>query len=127
MTAEELTGNLYTYRFEYVRAVDGDTIDAAIDLGFHTTVVKRVRLLGINAPETRGPERPLGRLAWSRVVDFFVEDHTLNTQFFIQTQLDSSDKYGRVLGRIWRVNPGKDPVDLAQTLINEGLAVPYAG
>ena len=36
-----------------VRVIDGDTIDAVIDLGFDVWVRERVRLYGINTPETR--------------------------------------------------------------------------
>ena len=45
---------MYHYRIEkIVKVVDGDTVDVIIDLGFHTTVKKRIRLYGINTPETR--------------------------------------------------------------------------
>ena len=35
------------------RVVDGDTIDVAIDLGFDVCTKQRVRLLGIDTPESR--------------------------------------------------------------------------
>ena len=36
----------YTYSIEIVKIVDGDTVDVFIDLGFHITIKKRVRLQG---------------------------------------------------------------------------------
>ena len=44
---------MYTYKAKLDRVVDGDTLDANIDLGFDITVHKRIRLAGINTPESR--------------------------------------------------------------------------
>ena len=44
---------MYEYNAKLLRVVDGDTLDASIDLGFDVWVKKRVRLYGINAPESR--------------------------------------------------------------------------
>ena len=43
---------MYEYNFKLLKIVDGDTVDGIIDLGFDVSVKKRVRLVGINAPET---------------------------------------------------------------------------
>ena len=48
-----MTSGLYVYQLSNIRVIDGDTIDADIDLGFRITVRKRIRLYGIDAPETR--------------------------------------------------------------------------
>ena len=44
---------MYTYKIKLDRVVDGDTIDAYIDLGFDVSVKKRIRFMGINTPESR--------------------------------------------------------------------------
>ena len=44
---------MYEYKIKVTRIIDGDTVDGLIDLGFNTFVTKRIRLHGINAPETR--------------------------------------------------------------------------
>ena len=44
---------MYTYKIKLDRVLDGDTIDATIDLGFDISVKKRIRFQGINAPESR--------------------------------------------------------------------------
>ena len=44
---------MYTYKIKLDRIIDGDTIDAYIDLGFDISVKKRIRFLGINTPESR--------------------------------------------------------------------------
>ena len=44
---------MYEYDAKVLRVVDGDTVDALIDIGFSVWVKKRIRLHGINAPESR--------------------------------------------------------------------------
>jgi len=44
---------VYKYNAKLIRVIDGDTIDALIDLGFNVWVKKRIRLYGINTPESR--------------------------------------------------------------------------
>lgn len=51
---------IFRYIGTITKVVDGDTVDAVIDLGFTISVRERFRLLGINAPEIHGPETPEG-------------------------------------------------------------------
>ena len=44
---------MYEYHAVVDRVVDGDTLDVTIDLGFHTYIKTRVRMEGMNAPESR--------------------------------------------------------------------------
>ena len=45
---------MYTYEIkEIVKVIDGDTVDAVIDLGFKVSIKLRIRFFGINTPETR--------------------------------------------------------------------------
>ena len=107
---------MYEYKAYVERVVDGDTVDLTIDLGFHTYVVKRVRLSRINAPERFTEE---GKLAKS-----FVENAlAVGMEVVVQTQLDSKDKYGRVLGEIFI----DKHFSLNEMMLMNGLAVPYNG
>jgi micrococcal nuclease len=85
---------MYTYSAKVVRVVDGDTVDLNIDLGFHITVTKRIRLSLINAPET---STDLGK----RSKEFLSKTLPEGTTVTIKTQLDKDDKYGRLLGEIF--------------------------
>lgn len=85
---------MYTYEAEVVKIVDGDTVDLDIDLGFHIKVTKRVRLSFINAPEMN---TDLGK----RSKEFLVRTIPSGSNIIIKTQLDSTDKYGRVLGELF--------------------------
>ena len=44
---------MYEYNCEVKRVVDGDTVDVVIDLGFDIHYSSRVRLYGIDTPESR--------------------------------------------------------------------------
>ena len=43
---------MYTYQAQVTRVVDGDTVDALVDLGFDIHKSIRIRLVGTNAPST---------------------------------------------------------------------------
>ena len=114
---------MYKYKAKLDRVVDGDTIDANIDLGFDVSVKKRIRLAGINAPESRTrdlEEKKLGLAAKQRLIEL------LDSGDFI---LESKElgKYGRVLGEIFTTNKDGKESNINKTLIAEGYAVEYNG
>ena len=111
---------MYEYKAKLSRVVDGDTVDLRIDLGFKIHMDARVRLLGINTPETRTRdlvEKKLGLLAKDRLIELLDDQDII-----VQTRLDKSGKYGRVLGVILF---GPDRRNANQILLDEGHAVPY--
>ena len=120
---------MYNYNATCTRIVDGDTIDAMIDLGFGVHVKKRIRLAGINAPESRTRnlvEKKLGLAAKERLKE--IMEGAANC-----FELESRElgKYGRVLGRL-HINKlaGKDTltqVCVNDCLVKEGHAVEYDG
>lgn len=105
---------MYEYRVKSVLAVvDGDTIDVDIDLGFDISLTKRVRLAGIDTPESRTTnkeEKVLGLEVKELLKKKLKEAKTV----VIKTQLpDSTEKYGRILGWIY--------LDGAELSVNEAL------
>lgn len=112
-----MTTNLYNYRCLVKRVVDGDTVQAEIDLGFHLKFTSMVRLLYYDAPEIMRQharseaEVNEGLLAKNELIGL-VQDRP---GLMIKTQLERSDKYGRVLGLLWFEG---DP----QTVNNQMLA-----
>lgn len=112
---------MYEYKCNITRVVDGDTVDAEIDLGFDIVYKSRVRLYGIDTPESR--TRDLDEKARGKLAGKFLSDSILHADnLIIQTKLDKKGKFGRVLGVIVA-----DDVDLNQALINNYLAVAYTG
>ena len=115
--------NLYHYRAKVLRVVDGDTVDVMLELGFNVSLKERVRLYGINAPESRTrdkSEKVKGLAAKDFVVEW-TEDHA--DDIVIVTRIDKRGKYGRVLGTIMT----ESGENLNELMIKEGHAVEYFG
>ena len=115
----------YIYRIKSVeRVVDGDTIDASIDLGFDISLTKRIRLAGIDTPESRTKdlkEKELGIDA-KNWLKHRLEDAD---NIIIRTEKpDSTEKYGRIIGHLY-IN-GED-ASLNNQMITEGYALAYDG
>ena len=93
----------YTYRVTVDRVIDGDTVDVLIDVGFKTTVFKRLRLLDIDTEEIRDRDplrREKARVAKARLQQILDEADRV----YVQTFLDNTGKYGRLLAWIWTEN-----------------------
>jgi micrococcal nuclease len=115
----------YIYRVKKViKVVDGDTIDADIDLGFDISLTKRVRLSGVDTPESRTTdlkEKTLGL----EVKEWLKHKLEGAKDILIKTQLpDSTEKYGRILGNLYINNAA---LSLNQQMIDEGYAWTYDG
>lgn len=93
---------MYEYRVkEVLKVVDGDTIDVIIDLGFDISFTSRVRLAGIDTPESRTTDTYEKKLGLE-VKDFLKESIKASKDVVIKTEkVDSSEKYGRILGWIF--------------------------
>ena len=119
---------MYTYKISPLKVVDGDTIDAEIDLGFDIKIKKRVRFMGINAPESRTrdlEEKAKGLAAKDRVKQLLegCKNITLKSH--------GVGKFGRCLGELHLdIVDGQEKltlVSLNELLINEGHATKYDG
>lgn len=95
------------------RVVDGDTVDVLIGAG-----KERIRLLGINTPESVDPRKPVecyGKEASKRTAELLPR----GTRVRLVRDVEARDKYGRLLAYIYRVDDGSY-VNL--TLVREGYA-----
>ena len=116
---------MYEYYVRKVEnVVDGDTIDVLIDLGFDILFQSRVRLAGIDTPESRTKdlkEKTLG-LESKEYLKKALKDAK---SVVIKTEkMDSSEKYGRILGWVY-ING--ETVSLNDMMINDGYAWGYLG
>lgn len=110
----------YLYSAELIRVIDGDTIDAWIDLGFKISIRRRIRLWGIDAPETRTRdlvEKAEGIKAKTRLKDILDGS---SGKFLLRSQ--DVDKYGRCLGEIYI-----EDVNINKQLLAENLVEVYKG
>ncbi len=113
---------MYEYNCTVERVVDGDTIDVVLDLGFDILHKCRVRLYGIDTPESR--TRNLDEKARGKMAGSFLEEAIEDGEkVVIQTKLkDSKGKYGRVLGDVV-----VDDININQLMVKCHLAVAYHG
>ncbi len=116
---------MYEYRVKKVlKVVDGDTIDVDIDLGFNISYYQRVRLAGIDTPESRTTDKKEKELGLE-VKDRLKKAIDAATSVVIKTEKpDSSEKYGRILGWVFLDD---NKVSINQTLIDDGFAWGYMG
>jgi micrococcal nuclease len=115
--------------FEYyvkkvTKVVDGDTIDVDIDLGFDISFTSRVRLAGIDTPESRTTDKAEKALGLESKE--YLSKHLKDAKsVVIKTEkMNSTEKFGRILGWIY-VNG--DTVSLNDMMINDGYAWGYLG
>ena len=112
---------MYQYKLNSIlKVVDGDTVDASIDLGFYTTTIQRIRLAGVDTPETNSKD-DLERKMGNEAKQFVTEWVSKQKQMTIKTTKD--DKYGRMLGEIF----GDDGQTINQLLLEKGYAWAYDG
>ena len=118
----------YIYKAKLERVIDGDTVDALIDLGFDTWVKKRIRYKGIDTWESRTKdldEKKLGLAAKDRNKEL-LESVSSKSGFF-RLKSYGVGKYGRVLGEVFVKDIEGIEYNVNQTLIDEGHAYEYEG
>ena len=113
---------MYEYACKVERVVDGDTVDVVLNLGFDIMYKSRVRLYGIDTPESR--TRNLDEKARGKMAGAFLKNKIdTGKKVVIQTKLkDSRGKFGRVLGNII-----VDGININQLMIDNYHAAAYFG
>ena len=118
----------YIYRGKLERVVDGDTIDALIDVGFDIWIKKRIRYSGIDTWESRTrnlEEKAKGLEAKARNKELLMEVSSKSGYFRLKSH--GVGKYGRVLGEIFIEDSEGKQWNINETLISEGHAYVYEG
>jgi len=111
---------MYEYKAKVLEVIDGDTIDVIIDLGFDVKFVSRLRLYGINCPESRTRDKveKVKGLAAKARLKALIQDK----EVVVNTFKDKEEKFGRMLANITL-----DGTLINDQLIVEGHAVAYFG
>jgi len=118
----------YIYRAKLDRVVDGDTVDALIDVGFDIWFKKRIRFVGVDTWESRTrdlEEKKKGKLAAERTRQLLEEVSSKPGYFRIKSH--GLGKYGRVLGELFVMDKDGKQWNINETLITEGHAYVYDG
>jgi micrococcal nuclease len=112
------------YVKEVTNVVDGDTIDVVIDLGFDILFQSRVRLAGIDTPESRTSDKA-EKVLGLEAKEYLKKSIKAAKKVVIRTEkMDSSEKYGRILG--WVYLDGESE-SINNKMINDGYAWGYLG
>ena len=133
--------NLYYYALESYDVIDGDTIDATIDLGFGVLIQHRLRLMGINTPESHNrtpePERNVGLLAKKFLEEtLYGTAESLDARVLVQTHRiqrrtgdidERTGKYGRYMVNLWLASSDGTLIDVNRLMVAEGHANLYTG
>ena len=116
---------MYEYFVREVKSVvDGDTIDVIIDLGFDILFASRVRLAGIDTPESRTTDKAEKALG-IEAKEYLKKQLKDAKSVVIRTEkMDSSEKYGRILGWVY-INGDSESIN--NKMINDGYAWGYLG
>jgi len=115
------------------KIVDGDTIDVSIDLGFDVCTKQRVRLLGIDTPESRTrdlDEKKFGLLSKKKLREWCLKA-VASEKDDIEIELrcpekDSRGKFGRILAEVWVCEDGQW-TNVNRWMCENHYAVPYTG
>lgn len=118
----------YWYTGTVLGVVDGDTVDLMVDLGFSVHHKIRVRLYGVNTPESRtkdAAEKEMGLKAKEFTKDWLTNHKVV----FIKTIVDKNEKYGRVLAEIYSSGDVSNlsTACLNKDIISAGYAREYYG
>ena len=118
---------MFEYFCKVTRVVDGDTIDVEVDLGFDIIHRARVRMMGIDTPESRTrnkAEKVLGLASKARLKELLT-----NRRVRLETSKEGKGKFGRILATVWTSDKKgvEEYVNINEKLIEEGHARPYFG
>ena len=118
---------MFEYYAKLNRVVDGDTIDVEVDLGFDIWHKARVRMMGIDTPESRTrnlEEKALGLASKARLKEL-LKDRKVK----LETSKEGKGKFGRILATVWTSDKKgvEEYVNINEKLIEEGHARPYFG
>ena len=88
---------MYTYKATVIRIIDGDTVEVAIDVGFHITVTEKVRLARIDTAEIFRPSNDAEKQHGLAAKEF-LENWILHKDVVVITS--KTGKYGRYIAEI---------------------------
>lgn len=116
---------MFDYMVKVRRVVDGDTIDVSVDLGFDIWHNARVRMMGIDTPESRTrnlEEKALGLASKARLKELLK-----GKKVRLECSKEGKGKFGRILADVHTIDQEGNDINVNNQLIAEGHARPYYG
>ena len=100
-----------------LKVIDGDTVD--IDLKGNT---ERVRLIGVNTPETKHPTKPIECFG-PEASAYLTQLLPKGTHVRIERDIEARDRYGRMLLYLYRIS---DNLFINLDLVSHGYGTPMS-
>ena len=116
---------MFDYMVKVERVVDGDTIDVKIDLGFDIHHSARVRMMGIDTPESRTrnlEEKAMGLASKARLKELLK-----GKKVKLECSKEGKGKFGRILADVITIDKEGNEINVNNRLCEEGHARPYSG
>ena len=110
---------MYKYQCNTIRVIDGNTVDANIDLGFNVVIRQRIKLYGVNVKDIRSSEETDRQSALASKTKLA---ELLGNEFVCETIVNKRGKAGRVMGKLSTVNADGTSIDVNRQLIDLGFA-----
>ena len=115
---------MYEYKCKVKRVVDGDTMDVILDLGFSVHHAVRVRMAGIDTPESR--TRDKDEKARGKLSKAFLKESIKGRKIILKTKIkDAKGKFGRVIAEVWAEFEEGSLRNINEIMIKECYAVKY--
>ena len=115
---------MYEYKCKVKRVVDGDTMDVILDLGFDIHHAVRVRMAGIDTPESR--TRDKDEKARGKLSKAFLKESIKGKKIVLKTKIkDAKGKFGRVIAEVWAEFEEGSLRNINELMIKECYAVKY--
>ena len=115
---------MYEYKCKVKRVVVGDTMDVILDLGFDVHHAVRVRMAGIDTPESR--TRDKDEKARGKLSKAFLKESIKGKKIVLKTKIkDSKGKFGRVIAEVWAEFEKGSLRNVNELMIKECYAVKY--
>ena len=115
---------MYEYKCKVKRVVDGDTMDVILDLGFSVHHAVRVRMAGIDTPESR--TRDKDEKARGKLSKAFLKESIKGRKIILKTKIkDAKGKFGRVIAEVWAEFEEGSLRNINALMIKECYAVKY--
>ena len=110
---------MYTYQCSTIRVIDGNTVDAVIDLGFNVTIRQRIKLYGGNVEDVRDIDQSKKDAAIASKIKLA---ELLGNEFTCETMLNKRGKAGRIMGHVYTIGTDGVKHSVNDQLINLGFA-----
>jgi micrococcal nuclease len=110
----------YVYKARITNVVDGDTVDAVVDIGFRLSAMLRLRLARVDTAELNATDPAIRVAAVNSKA--FVVGAVLDKEVVVETK--KADSFGRYLAEVYYVIDGLQH-NLSDDLLAAGMAIPY--